>query len=323
MSMWTKYLLPILLTVVFLSVSVYAKSISGTMETSVDVGEGVQVQQQIKNQGVDQQLQIQTGKPEIDNETVGNETHAMTKYRKGAATVTKSDGSIVVEVRSRGRFSLDKTITITNETKEIHIETPRAEITIVKEKDSNESKRAMVEIEKFFSNTDEIKRFVLNPVRARVEAEVEKEGNITNKTVIPKQLKVHFKARIGNRVVNVSLNKTAKKIQIISNKVMVETDKELEIENGTLCIKVKNVKKKINVLPEEASEVAKQKVKYHAVKKIRIETEDEKVVYKVVGTQKGKLLGLFDMDVEVQTDVDVENGNVVSVKKPWWSFLVF
>ena len=258
--------------------------------------------------------------PKIDNET-----YAMNQERRrqGAATVTKSDGSIVVEVRSRGRFSLDKTITITNETKEIHIETPRAEITIVKEKDSNESKRAMVEIEKFFSNTDEIKRFVLNPVRARVEAEVEKEGNITNKTVIPKQLKVHFKARIGNRVVNVSLNKTAKKIQIISNKVMVETDKELEIENGTLCIKVKNVKKKINVLPEEASEVAKQKVKYHAVKKIRIETEGEKVVYKVVGTQKGKLLGLFDMDVEVQTDVDVENGNVVSVKKPWWSFLVF
>lgn len=318
--MWTKYLLPILLTVVLLSVSVYAKSISGTMETSVDVGEGVQVQQQIKNQGVDQQLQVRVSPPKIDNET-----YAMNQERRrqGAATVTKSDGSIVVEVRSRGRFSLDKTITITNETKEIHIETPRAEITIVKEKDSNESKRAMVEIEKFFSNTDEIKRFVLNPVRARVEAEVEKEGNITNKTVIPKQLKVHFKARIGNRVVNVSLNKTAKKIQIISNKVMVETDKELEIENGTLCIKVKNVKKKINVLPEEASEVAKQKVKYHAVKKIRIETEGEKVVYKVVGTQKGKLLGLFDMDVEVQTDVDVENGNVVSVKKPWWSFLVF
>jgi hypothetical protein len=306
-------------------VTVYAKEVSGAMSTSVNTDDGVQMQQQVETEGVDQQLGIETGAPGKDNKTEGNETHAMTQHRRRrrAATVTKTDGSIVVEILNRGRFKLNKTITITNETKEIHITTPRSEITITKEIDDNESRRAIVEIEKFFSNTDEVKRFILDPVRARIEAEVEKEGEM-NRTMIPRRLRARFRARIKNRVINLTLNESTKRIQIISGNVTVETNKEVEIENGTVYVKItKHIKKRINVLPEEASEVAKRKVNYHAVKTIRIETEGENAVYKVIGSRRGRLLGLFNIDMEVQTDVDVDSGIVRNVRRPWWSFLVF
>lgn len=52
-------------------------------------------------------------------------------------------------------------------------------------------------------------------------------------------------------------------------------------------------------------------------------SEDGKVVYTVKGVQKGKLLGLFDVELEGDADVDASSGTVVRINKPFWAALVF
>ena len=34
-----------------------------------------------------------------------------------------------------------------------------------------------------------------------------------------------------------------------------------------------------------------------------------------------RILGIFQAKMQVQAQVDAENGEVIKVKKPWWAFL--
>ncbi len=45
--------------------------------------------------------------------------------------------------------------------------------------------------------------------------------------------------------------------------------------------------------------------------------------YRIMKTRRAKLLGLFDVDMEVESLVDAENEEVLEETGPWWSFLVF
>ncbi|NPA38235.1 MAG: DUF2202 domain-containing protein [Candidatus Nanohaloarchaeota archaeon] len=47
----------------------------------------------------------------------------------------------------------------------------------------------------------------------------------------------------------------------------------------------------------------------------------EKPVYEVKEEKEAKLFGLFRVKAEVKAEIDAENGEVLEVKKPWWSFL--
>ena len=50
--------------------------------------------------------------------------------------------------------------------------------------------------------------------------------------------------------------------------------------------------------------------------------EGSRAVYEVQAKKQGKFLGIFKIKADVSTQIDSETGNVVSSKKPWWSFLV-
>ena len=46
-----------------------------------------------------------------------------------------------------------------------------------------------------------------------------------------------------------------------------------------------------------------------------------KAAYEVQVQKQAKVLGLFKTKMQVQAQVDAENGEVISAKKPWWAFL--
>lgn len=49
--------------------------------------------------------------------------------------------------------------------------------------------------------------------------------------------------------------------------------------------------------------------------------DQKKVVYEVSTDKDSKLFGIFGSKMKVTAQVDAETGQVISVKKPWWSFL--
>ena len=54
----------------------------------------------------------------------------------------------------------------------------------------------------------------------------------------------------------------------------------------------------------------------------RIHNNVPEVVYNVEANQTGKFLGIFKVALRSNTEVNASNGEVLSVNKPWWSFLV-
>lgn len=77
-------------------------------------------------------------------------------------------------------------------------------------------------------------------------------------------------------------------------------------------------KKQINILLEDAikiSEIDKESAKIELIEK------SKKSVYSVIGVKQVKLLFMIPVSMEVKTEVDAETGKVISVSRPWWSFL--
>jgi len=93
-------------------------------------------------------------------------------------------------------------------------------------------------------------------------------------------------------------------------------------KNNTPAKESQNIsnKKQINILPEDAikvSEIDKESAKIELIEKY------QKPVYSVVGMKQAKLLFIIPVLMEVKTEVDAETGKVISVNKPWWSFLTW
>jgi len=83
--------------------------------------------------------------------------------------------------------------------------------------------------------------------------------------------------------------------------------------------------KKAKIMPETASEKAIEKLgelNFSIELKEVGKGEKAKLVYELSGKKQGRFLGLFKMPVRVVVQVDAETGDVIRIKKPWWSFLV-
>ncbi len=81
-------------------------------------------------------------------------------------------------------------------------------------------------------------------------------------------------------------------------------------------------KKQVNVMPEEAISVAESNTGIANASDAELIAESGRPVYVIKAKKKGKLLSLFPVAVEFETRVDAEKGEILSAKKPWWSFMV-
>jgi len=86
----------------------------------------------------------------------------------------------------------------------------------------------------------------------------------------------------------------------------------------------------IKVMPDRASETALQRLRVnHCTEEdeCRIELKEVgvgnelKMVYELKTQRNARVFGLFRTRMEVQAQVDVDTGEIVRVRKPWWAFL--
>ena len=57
-----------------------------------------------------------------------------------------------------------------------------------------------------------------------------------------------------------------------------------------------------------------------------VEVQDDlnnnRIAYRFQVNQEGKIFGLFKKQIQVRTDVDVETGEILSMKKPWYNWMM-
>jgi len=83
------------------------------------------------------------------------------------------------------------------------------------------------------------------------------------------------------------------------------------------CEKPNSSTIQVKITPEKIYEI----LDTQNINNIELKKESQKSVYSVDGTKRVKLLGLFSMEMKITTNIDVETGEIVSMKNPWWSFL--
>jgi|ETNmetMinimDraft_2_1059921.scaffolds.fasta_scaffold32914_1 hypothetical protein len=122
---------------------------------------------------------------------------------------------------------------------------------------------------------------------------------------------------IKNKEVSVERNVGGGNI-INVEKESIKTFLEVIEENEKIYIKTSEGNKEIKILSEEAITNAQ---KIDTIEKVEIEEDKGKAVYSIHGTKRARLFFIFPVLAEVEQKIDVEDGSLVSTKKPWWHFL--
>jgi len=141
---------------------------------------------------------------------------------------------------------------------------------------------------------------------------------------------------INGKIVQIQkqIGDDGKKTKIKSDGISAETELEViqeEDDSGKLKVNLSNGKNvEIKIMPDKASEKAIAALKLHVcseendceIELKEVGSGDEaKAVYEIKAQKQVKLLWLFNKKMQVSTEIDADNGDVISTKKPWWGFL--
>ncbi len=107
---------------------------------------------------------------------------------------------------------------------------------------------------------------------------------------------------------------------IVSGDTVMTTSLEVVSSSSKPYLKTPQGLKEIKNSPEEIK--AKVADKVSVINKIEIKEQNEKLLFYVSGVKKAKLLFIFPVSVKMEFQIDLEKGEIISIKKPWWSFLV-
>ena len=146
---------------------------------------------------------------------------------------------------------------------------------------------------------------------------LDKEG----KEIAKENLTKEIKEGLGKVEITTKENKN-----FIFNKEIISGVKSSEKEiktDGNISLKSDKVylnDKEVKIMPDTASQKA---ISTLMIKKdITIELKDTgKPVYGVNGKKEVRLFGLFEKDMLIKSKIDGTTGEIISVDRPWWSFL--
>lgn len=153
---------------------------------------------------------------------------------------------------------------------------------------------------------------IQNQVQAQVQT-----GTYMNRVGEQMQIQVgegnKLKLQTGNVEAETTMNITQERVQ---NK----TKLQVKLSNG--------LNAEVKVMPNTASETALAKLGAKCEENnCTIELKEVgtgsqvKSAYEIKTQKQAKVLGLFQVKMQVQAQVDAETGEIIQAKKPWWAFL--
>lgn len=124
----------------------------------------------------------------------------------------------------------------------------------------------------------------------------------------------------AEKEIKIDIDKSKRELQLNIDNQQVITNQKIEIKKSKLRLETSDGSKEIKILPKEAS------LKVYDIDKVsemRLTEESKKPVYALKAEREAKILFLMPVTLKIEARIDAENGNVVSVSKPWWSFLAW
>ncbi len=118
--------------------------------------------------------------------------------------------------------------------------------------------------------------------------------------------------------IEININSAKKEMEMKVDNEIAISDKKIEIRESKSYITIAGGQKEIKISPKAASSRATAVTK---VNTIELKEESQQPIYSVKGTKQAKLLFVIPVSMQIETKVSAESGNVISIKKPWWSFL--
>ena len=73
----------------------------------------------------------------------------------------------------------------------------------------------------------------------------------------------------------------------------------------------------------QATEKAVTENKIQTINSVETEEQNGKNIYVVEGSKRKRILFLIPVNLNIKTQIDAETGEIISTKKPWWSFLAW
>ena len=141
--------------------------------------------------------------------------------------------------------------------------------------------------------------------------------------IAPMKASIQVKVETINGTEELSIKKgISGQLSLRSKKATAVTNENLIAQENKLFIDTIEGKQEIKILPNSASEIAIESV-IQTVKEIELKEDAAKPVYSVKGTKQARILFIFPVTLEIETKIDAKKGNIISVKKPWWSFLAW
>jgi len=124
---------------------------------------------------------------------------------------------------------------------------------------------------------------------------------------------------------------TNEKKQLKVNGIEAETSLEMTQEQSKMMVKLSNGKNtEIKIMPDSASENSLERLRLKTCSeenncKIELKEtgkgDNAKATYEIQIERHSRILGIFQAKMQINTQVNAENGNVEKVNKPWWAFL--
>lgn len=131
------------------------------------------------------------------------------------------------------------------------------------------------------------------------------------------------------RARDVSVKTTDNKITVrVGAKSLSIEPKETDVlvNDGDISANAKNISIKDNIVSVGNSEVGlapSEIIKKLQITPVSMELKEEnsKAIYALKTGESRKLFGFIPVQIEKTTNADAANGNIISEKRPWWSFL--
>lgn len=119
--------------------------------------------------------------------------------------------------------------------------------------------------------------------------------------------------------VPIQILKVNNQLTITNGQVSVSTTEKLIYNGSKLYVDKIEKAKQIKLSPEEALLKIE---KITNIQRFTLTQSEQKPVYEISGTNPVKILYVFPVSLTIESKIDANSGEIISVRKPWWSFLV-
>ena len=145
----------------------------------------------------------------------------------------------------------------------------------------------------------------------------------TKQIVVPVTTDIGQPSANELEAVTIQAQPSEKTVAVSSRAVSAITVEKVLVEDGQLYLGAPGQAQAVKVLPHQVPDIVQAETGASAVMTIELKTKAETPVYAASGVKRARLLGVIPVNVAVKTEINAASGEIISVQKPWWSFLTF